>query len=136
MTGPIASVAQGMLNAAKLAADDMAGIDAWLTPTAASVAVDVEELADRDREMALVTSITRNTQPMNLFGQCGVTMPIKGPGASLPVGLQITCRPFEEARALGIAVAVEERMGVPSLPDVSAFLEPARTQPMAIAAPA
>ena len=105
-----------------LAVDDMADIDAWLTPTAAILPGDTRELADPEKELALVTSITRNTQPMNLFGQCGTTTPVNGLGSTLPVGLQITCRPFEERRALAIALAIEDLVGVPPMADVASFI--------------
>ena len=59
---------------------------------------------------------------MNMFGQCGTTTPIHALGAPLPVGLQLSCRPFEEDTALAIALAFEERMGLPSAPDLSGFL--------------
>jgi aspartyl-tRNA(Asn)/glutamyl-tRNA(Gln) amidotransferase subunit A len=111
-----------------LAAEDMTDIDAWLTPTAAILPVDIGQLADREKELALVSSITRNTQPMNLFGQCGSTTPVNGLGSTLPVGLQITCCPFEERRVLSIALAIEQLVGAPPRPDVAQFVRQAPEQ--------
>jgi len=105
-----------------LAEADMAGIDAWLTPTSAVLPVPLEAIADPKDELVLAGTITRNTQPMNLFGQCGTTTPVNGLGASLPVGLQVTCRPFEERRALAIARAIEDLVGSPPRPDLMPFV--------------
>ncbi len=105
-----------------LAQDDMAGLDAWLTPTAALVSVPIADFADTDRGLWLAGTITRNSQPMNLFGQCGTSTPIQMLGSDLPVGLQITCAPRAERRALAIALAVEAIVGEPSRPDLTSFL--------------
>jgi Asp-tRNA(Asn)/Glu-tRNA(Gln) amidotransferase A subunit family amidase len=43
-------------------------------------------------------------------------------GSDLPVGLQITCRPFQERRALEIALAIENIVGRPPAPDLNSFL--------------
>jgi hypothetical protein len=61
-------------------------------------------------------------RPMNMFGQCGTSTPINSLGAHLPVGLQLSCRPFEEDHALAIALALEQRIGLPTAPDLSGFL--------------
>jgi Asp-tRNA(Asn)/Glu-tRNA(Gln) amidotransferase A subunit family amidase len=106
----------------QLATEDMDGIDAWLTPTAAILPVALDAFADPEKGLALAGTITRNSQPMNLFGQCGTTTPVNGLGSALPVGLQITCRPFEERRALAIAMAVEALVGPPPGPDLGPFV--------------
>jgi aspartyl-tRNA(Asn)/glutamyl-tRNA(Gln) amidotransferase subunit A len=105
-----------------LAVRDMEGLDAWLTPTAALVPVALSSVADAGRGLSLAGTITRNSQPMNLFGQCGTSTPIHMFGSDLPVALQITCRPFEERRALEIALAIENIVGRPPSPDLSSFL--------------
>ena len=51
----------------QLATEDMAGIDAWLTPTAAILPVALDAFADPEKGLALAGTITRNSQPMNLF---------------------------------------------------------------------
>lgn len=106
----------------RLAVDDMGGVDAWLTPTAAILPVALGAFADPEKGLALAGTITRNTQPMNLFGQCGTTTPVNGLGSALPVGLQVTCRPFEERRALAMALAVEDVLGPPPRPDLTPFV--------------
>jgi aspartyl-tRNA(Asn)/glutamyl-tRNA(Gln) amidotransferase subunit A len=106
-----------------LAVRDMEGLDAWLTPTAALVPVALRDFADAARGLSLAGTITRNSQPMNLFGQCGTSTPIQMLGSDLPVGLQITCRPFQERRALEIALAIENIVGRPPTPDLGSFLD-------------
>lgn len=106
----------------RLAVDDMAGIDAWLAPTVAILPVAVSAFADPRSGLALAGTITRNTQPMNLFGQCGTTTPVQGLGSTLPVGLQVTCRPFEERRALSMALSIEALLGPPPRPDLAQFV--------------
>lgn len=107
----------------QLAAADLEGRDAWVTPTTSQVAPALADFADPDSGMRLALAITRGTQAMNLFGQCGTTTPIQGTGASLPVGLQVTCRTGEERQALAIALALENLVGLPRLPDLSGFIQ-------------
>jgi aspartyl-tRNA(Asn)/glutamyl-tRNA(Gln) amidotransferase subunit A len=101
---------------------EMSGLDAWVTPTAALLPIPISEFAGVDRGLQMTAAMSRNSQPMNMFGQCGTTTPIHALGAPLPVGLQLSCRPFEEDATLAIALAFEERMGVPAAPDLSGFL--------------
>lgn len=103
------------------AARELDGFDGWVTPTATILPAPVSDCSDIESGMRLGGAITRNTQPMNLFGQCGTSTPIQMLGASLPVGLQITCNPLEEERALGIALALENLFGLPPQPDLSSF---------------
>jgi len=55
-------------------------------------------------------AILRNTWPFNASRLPAVTLPC-GPGDRLPVGLQLVGAPFEDARLLGIAAAVERSLG-------------------------
>jgi len=50
---------------------------------------------------------TQNTRPGNLFGQCGVSLPIQHLGAELPVGLQLCAGSGQDAKLLGTARSVE-----------------------------
>jgi aspartyl-tRNA(Asn)/glutamyl-tRNA(Gln) amidotransferase subunit A len=109
---------EGMKETAKV---EMEGLDGWLAPSVPIVAPPIAETDDLERAKALAVSLTRNAGPMNMFGQCGFSMPVQGQKAHLPVGLQISCAPFEEERALGIALALERIFGLPRFPDVSAF---------------
>jgi len=92
------------------------GIDAWLTPTVPMLPQptaafrSVADVADWNRRA------TRNTRPGNLFGQCGVSLPIQHLGAALPVGLQLCSAPGEDAALLSVACAIEEVLGQPPSP--------------------
>jgi Asp-tRNA(Asn)/Glu-tRNA(Gln) amidotransferase A subunit family amidase len=63
---------------------------------------------------------THNTRPGNMFGQCGVSLPI--PGTMLPVGLQVMRRSGDDAALLSISQGVEEVLGTTGARDMSAFL--------------
>jgi aspartyl-tRNA(Asn)/glutamyl-tRNA(Gln) amidotransferase subunit A len=106
----------------KMALSQMHGLDGWIAPTTPLLPVPISEFAGVDRGLQMTAALSRNSQPMNMFGQCGTTTPIHALGAPLPVGLQLSCRPFEEDGALAIALAIEQRVGLPSAPDLSAFL--------------
>ena len=75
--------------------DRMAGLDAWIGPTALMLPMPVASLDD---ELHLAATITQNTQLGNLFDLCGTSSPIQG--AALPVGLQVLCRRCQDAAAL------------------------------------
>jgi aspartyl-tRNA(Asn)/glutamyl-tRNA(Gln) amidotransferase subunit A len=100
----------------------MAGLDGWLTPTAAIRPVPVSDFDDMESGLRLAFSITQDSQPVNLFGQCGVSLPIHHLGSDLPVGLQIVCAPGEDRQLLAVACAVENLLGRPAAPDLSGFL--------------
>lgn len=54
---------------------------------------------------------THNTRPANLYGQCGISLPIQHLGADLPVGLQLVAARGADARLLQVACAVEQVLG-------------------------
>lgn len=88
----------------------MRGWSAWFTPTVpctAPVLVDIGSLAS---EMDLNLRLTRCTQPVNLFGQCAISIPAATAG-SLPVGLQLAGAPGSERALLEAALAVEKTVG-------------------------
>jgi aspartyl-tRNA(Asn)/glutamyl-tRNA(Gln) amidotransferase subunit A len=106
----------------EIAAQRMEGFDGWITPTIAMVAPPVSNFEDLSEGMRLTMMITQDTQPGNLFGQCGTTTPIQSLGSALPVGLQIMCAANQDARALSIARAIEDLIGAPVLPDMEKFV--------------
>jgi aspartyl-tRNA(Asn)/glutamyl-tRNA(Gln) amidotransferase subunit A len=97
----------------------MHGLDGWITPTATLLPPPVAEVASFDSNLALAFAITQNTQPVNLFEQCAISLPIHQLGAPLPVGLQLVGMPFCEEKILSVSVAVEQLVGVPAKPDLS-----------------
>jgi aspartyl-tRNA(Asn)/glutamyl-tRNA(Gln) amidotransferase subunit A len=98
------------------------GLDGWVTPSAAVAAVPVAEFNDLENSMRLTLGITQDTQPGNLLGLCATTTPIQMLGSALPVGLQVLCPANREARALAIALAIEDLVGPPPRPDLAGFL--------------
>lgn len=100
----------------------MRGLSGWITPTATLPALPVAEFENLDEALRLAFSITRNTQPGNLFGQCAASLPIHHLGSELPVGLQIVCSPNMEEALLRIACAVEAELGSPHSAELSGFL--------------
>ena len=84
------------------------GLDLWLTPTCPFLPMSVASLADGEvHARSLLAS--RNTQPGNLFSQCGVSLPI-GVGP-LPSGLQLLAPRGKDARLLSLAEAVARALG-------------------------
>ncbi|HUI98628.1 MAG TPA: amidase [Usitatibacter sp.] len=104
----------------RIARERMRGLDGWITATTPDTPVPLEAHRTPEKAAAWIRRGTRNTRPGNLFGQCGVSLPIAG--AELPVGLQIVCAPGEDERLLSISQAVEGRLGVGSRADMSRFL--------------
>jgi aspartyl-tRNA(Asn)/glutamyl-tRNA(Gln) amidotransferase subunit A len=101
----------------------MAGLHALVAPTVAILPVPVDELADVQHSLKLTMGITRNSQPVNLFGQCGVSIPVHHLGGTLPVGLQLAANPFAEPSVLGAALAVEQLIGMPAPADLAGFAQ-------------
>jgi aspartyl-tRNA(Asn)/glutamyl-tRNA(Gln) amidotransferase subunit A len=100
----------------------MRGFDGWIAPTRATVALPVTDYDDSEAGIERAAKTGTNTRPGNIFGFCGTSSPIHSLGSDLPVGFQVMCPANREGRALSIALAFENIVGVPPLPDVSAFL--------------
>jgi Asp-tRNA(Asn)/Glu-tRNA(Gln) amidotransferase A subunit family amidase len=101
--------------------------DALLSPTTVMQPLDVKkaEIGNELHERSLLASA--NTQPVNIFGICGITYPIQKFAKTninnfLPVGLQIICNKNDDEKALEIALALEKQFGEPELPDINKFL--------------
>lgn len=105
----------------EVAKERMAGLDGWITPSAPLPPVPVAAFADLDRAVGLAAAVTRCSQPMNLFGQCGVSLPVQHLGAPLPVGLQVACAPGGDAGALSVALGLEALLGRPPGPELERF---------------
>ncbi len=103
-----------------IARERMRGLDAWVSPTVAALPAPIADFDDFEAGLAKAFSITRNTQPGNIFDQASVSLPVGG--APLPVGLQLMCNPGEDAKVLAIALAVESAVGLSPRPDLAAFL--------------
>jgi aspartyl-tRNA(Asn)/glutamyl-tRNA(Gln) amidotransferase subunit A len=103
------------------AAERLAGFAGIVAPTAAILPPPVAEFADPAAGLKLALAITQNSQPGNLLDLCGTSTPIQGADAPLPIGLQILCPPHHDARALAIALTLEELFGRPPKPDLAGF---------------
>lgn len=99
----------------------MRGLDGWVTPTVPGLPIPVAACSDVEKAAAWNKLATRNTRPGNLFGQCGVSIPIQMLGAPLPVGLQIMCALDRDDTLLSIAIGIEDAIGRAPRPDLSAF---------------
>lgn len=108
-----------------LVAERSAGIDAWLTPTVPMLPQPTSHFRSVADVAAWNRRATQNTRPGNLFGQCGISLPIqhlgaelpeKAIGAALPVGLQLCAAPGQDAALLSLACAVEDLLGQPPPP--------------------
>jgi aspartyl-tRNA(Asn)/glutamyl-tRNA(Gln) amidotransferase subunit A len=85
----------------------MRDVDALITPTCPRVAAPIDEYRDAEQAAAWSRTTLRLTRPGNLFGMCGVSLPIARPTGALPVGLQILGRGGEDAEVLAVAEAIE-----------------------------
>ncbi len=101
--------------------------DALISPTTVMQALEVDKsmIGGELHERSLLASA--NTQPANIFGVCGISFPIhkllnEKNRKILPIGLQIICGKNEDEKAVEIALALENYLGEPQLPDVSKFL--------------
>jgi aspartyl-tRNA(Asn)/glutamyl-tRNA(Gln) amidotransferase subunit A len=92
---------------AAAAARRMRGFDAWITPTSPTVPIPVAECTTVEAADAWNRRTLRNTRPANVFGQCGISIPIGALGSRLPVGLQLLGACGDDARLLAIACAAE-----------------------------
>lgn len=93
------------------------GIDGWISPTVPTLPQPCSEFADVTSIAAWNRLNTQNTRPGNLFGQCGVSLPMHHLGASLPVGLQIMAPPGNDRALLSAALAIEAVIGSPPRTD-------------------
>jgi aspartyl-tRNA(Asn)/glutamyl-tRNA(Gln) amidotransferase subunit A len=92
------------------ATERMRGFDAWITPASPTVPLPVSECRTIDAAAAWNRRTLRNTRPGNVFGQCGVSLPIAHLGSRLPVGLQLLGKGGDDARLLAIAQCVEDTL--------------------------
>ena len=110
----------------RLVAERSIGIDAWLSPTVPMLPEPTAQFRSVADAAEWNRRATRNTRPGNLFGQCGLSLPIQHlvtqtPGPALPVGLQLCAAPGQDAALLGMACAVEDLLGRPDAPELDAL---------------
>lgn len=106
---------------AERALAETAHLDAILTPTLADVPAElgaIRDDADPAGDFEAQKRFTPYTSPYNMTGQPAVSLPVHwtgddpatsgaGPGAGLPVGIQLVARPMHESVLLGLAAQLE-----------------------------
>lgn len=85
----------------------LVGFDGWICPTIPRVAPPVEGYDSLEKIAEWNRINTANTRPGNLFGQCGISLPMRGVSTGLPLGFQIMAAPMTDDRLLRIAITVE-----------------------------
>ena len=86
----------------------LVGFDGWICPTIPRVAPPVEGYDSLEKIADWNRINTANTRPGNLFGQCGISLPMRGVSTGLPLGFQIMAAPMTDDRLIRIAITVEE----------------------------
>jgi aspartyl-tRNA(Asn)/glutamyl-tRNA(Gln) amidotransferase subunit A len=79
----------------------LAGVDALLTPTAATAPMPLSEVNQTEQP-------TRLTRFVNLLDMCALSLPNGFTAERLPSSLQIVCREYEESLALRIGQAYQQ----------------------------
>ena len=98
---------------ARAAQAAMTHVDALITPTSPRIAAPVAGHEDATTAAAWSKETLRFTRPGNLFGLCGISLPIEHLTGSLPVGLQLLARGGADAELLALARTVEDVLGRP-----------------------
>ncbi|QQG48854.1 MAG: Asp-tRNA(Asn)/Glu-tRNA(Gln) amidotransferase subunit GatA [archaeon] len=90
----------------------MKDVDLLVVPTTcvAAPSIGQTKVQAGGTELDVRTALIRLTTPFNLAGFPAVSVPC-GMAEGLPVGAQIVGKPFEEARVLSLANALEEKFG-------------------------
>jgi aspartyl-tRNA(Asn)/glutamyl-tRNA(Gln) amidotransferase subunit A len=81
----------------------------WIAPTVPMIAPLAPSMRDIDAEMVVNLRLTQNTQPINLFSLCALSLPL--PGCGLPVGLQLAGPKGREAELLALARLISDTLG-------------------------
>lgn len=95
------------------------GCHGWLSPTVPVVPGPTSDIRTVADAAASNRRATRNTRPGNLFGHCGISLPIQHLRGSLPVGLQLCAGGGDDQTLLALACTLEMVLGRPSALDVS-----------------
>ena len=105
----------------RLAVDRFAGLDGIVSPTRPITAPPIAAFDDADAYRRLAAVMARNTRFGNMSGVCATSTPIHQLGAELPVGLMLMAPAGADAKLMSMAMTLEEILGPPPQPDLSAF---------------
>lgn len=97
-----------------------ADYDAIVCPTTPTLPTLIAEVSQPELSIEWNRRSGRNTRPGNLFGLCGISVPVHKTG-ELPVGLQFLSQSGADGQLLALAAAVEGVIGPPPMPDLSLF---------------
>ncbi|HVO87619.1 MAG TPA: amidase [Casimicrobiaceae bacterium] len=86
-------------------------VDVIVTPTSPLTPLPVQEFDTPERAARWTRDALRFTRPGNMFGMCGVSLPIGHLGGGLPVGLQLLAHHGRDAELLAIAMGLEGVLG-------------------------
>jgi len=87
--------------------DTLRDVDAVLAPTVPVPAEPVADMATLDAYQRLAPKYSRNTSLGNFLNLCAVSVPCGFSAESLPIGLMVHAKPFQEDVALRVAYAYE-----------------------------
>ncbi|MEM9073262.1 MAG: amidase [Myxococcota bacterium] len=90
----------------------LAEVDVLLAPTVANTPPRLVDIATPETYAPQNLLCLRNTCIASYLGLCAVTLPCGRDAAGMPVGLQLIGPPHSEERLLGIALAIEDCLGV------------------------
>ncbi len=92
--------------------DLMKDVDAVVTPTCGITAPPVPEgaLPDGESNLPVVDALMRYVRQGNVTGFPAISVPVGYDGGGLPVGLQLTARPYEEHLLLRLARVIEAKV--------------------------
>jgi aspartyl-tRNA(Asn)/glutamyl-tRNA(Gln) amidotransferase subunit A len=80
-------------------------LDGWICPTVPCPAPALADCGVGEEQAPLNLRLTQNTQPGNLFGQCGVSLPL--PTQGMPVALQLCANRGRDHNVIAVAAAIE-----------------------------
>lgn len=95
----------------RIVRERLQGCDGWLSPTSPVLPAPTARYTHVADVAAWNRLATRNTRPGNLFGHCGISLPIHHLGAPLPVGLQLCAVGGADRALLAAACTVEQVLG-------------------------
>ena len=98
---------------ARDAHEAIAGVDVLFTPTCPRTAAPVAGHADPATAAAWSRETLRFTRPGNLFGFCGVSLPVGHLTETRPVGLQLLARGGDDAALIAAAGRIESLFACP-----------------------
>lgn len=94
---------------------------AWISPTSPCEAPALAHLESVESQLRMNMRLTQNSQPINIFGQCAISIPIPT-SRGMPIGLQVAGAPGNDRKVLEIALTLERLLGFQEPPRLESFL--------------